>query len=351
MYADAHVHFRDFNQRHKETVKHGLEVAYDSGVDAVFDMPNTDPSLTTRDLILDRLRIAKDANVPRVFYGLYAGLTADPEQVRRMVDVHREFVQVVGMKLYAGHSVGNLGVVEEGAQRVVYETLAKEGYDGVLAVHCEKEPAMDHKLWVPSDPMTHCFARPENAEIESVADQLRLARETGFKGKLHIAHVSAPKAVDLVVGAREQGADVSCGICPHHFVYDWQQMYDEDGILFKMNPPLRSPESREKIFRYLREGKIDWIETDHAPHSLVEKTGSPYMSGIPGLAWWPLFDEFLAGQNFSDRQIEALTFSNVLDRFGVDIEKSRRGFKDRRKDYPFDPYAKIAEEIGWPSLI
>lgn len=133
MYIDSHVHLRDFEQKHKETIRHGLEVAYDSGLDAVFDMPNTDPPVMTRELVEDRLKIARDAGVPDVFYGLYMGLTADSEQVKQAVDVFREFPQIIGMKLYAGHSVGNLGVITEERQRAVYETLAIEGYDGVLA--------------------------------------------------------------------------------------------------------------------------------------------------------------------------------------------------------------------------
>jgi dihydroorotase len=345
MFIDPHVHFRDFNQKHKETIRHGLEVALDSGLDAVFDMPNTDPPIMTRDIVLDRLKIAKDADIPEVFYGMYMGITASPEQVKKAVDIYREFKQVIGMKLYAGHSVGNLGVVSETDQQMVYETLARAGYDGVMAVHCEKELHLHPDIWNNKEPITHCHARPENAEVESVTDQLRMAKESGFKGKLHIAHISSPKAVDLVTEAKKQGLDVSSGICPHHFIYDWSQMCDDNGILWKMNPPLREPDSRNKIFQYLREGKIDWIETDHAPHSLSEKTGAPYMSGIPGIAWWPIFEEFLRQQDFTDKQIEDLTFSNAARRFGIDIQKNNRNMRDRRADYPFDPYKKMAHEL------
>ena len=170
MYIDLHVHFRDFNQRHKETIKHGLEVAYDSGLDAVFDMPNTDPPIMTRELVMDRLKIAKDTGVSDVFYGVYMGLTANPEQVKRAVDVFREFPQVIGMKLYAGHSVGNLGVITEEDQRRVYETLAREGYGGVLAVHCEKESHLHPETWKHQQPIIHCYARPENAEIWAICN-------------------------------------------------------------------------------------------------------------------------------------------------------------------------------------
>ena len=351
MFIDPHVHLRDFNQKEKETVKHGLEVARNSGVVALFDMPNTSPPIMTRVLVLDRLRIAKDADVREVFYGMHMGLTADVEQVKRAVEIYREFSQVIGMKLYAGHSVGDLGVTELEDQRRVYETLTKEGYEGILAVHCEKEDLIHRNLFNPLNAITHCHAQPEEAEVESVKDQLELVYKTGFKGKLHIAHISSPRAVKLVNDAKERGLDISSGICPHHFIYDWGKMRCEDGILYKMNPPLRSPESKEKMFDLLRKGKIDWIETDHAPHTLNEKVKEPFMSGIPGIASWPVFREYLRHHEFSDYEIERLTFSNAVKRFGIDIPRKKPGtLVNCVDDYPFNPYESMEKKIGWKGV-
>tara|TARA_Y100000310_G_scaffold340429_1_gene436180 strand:- start:1989 stop:3050 length:1062 start_codon:yes stop_codon:yes gene_type:complete len=348
MYIDSHVHLRDFNQTHKETIRHGLEVARDSCVDAIFDMPNTDPPIMTRELVEQRLKIAKDSDVPEVFYGLYMGLTSNPEQIKQAVQIYRDFFpNIVGMKLYAGHSVGDLGVVNEEDQRTVYETLTKEGYEGFLAIHCEKESHIHRYIFNSLRSITHCHAQPEKAEVESVKDQLRFAREYGFKGKMHVAHISSPGAVELIYQAKMEGRDISSGICPHHFIYDWSQMSQEKGILWKMNPPLREPESRDKIFDMLKQGKIDWIETDHAPHTLNEKIKKPFMSGIPGIPWWPMFQEFLRQNEFSDSQVERLVFSNVVERFGIDIKKRKAKIIDRRQDYPFDPYKKFSDELNW----
>jgi len=231
MFVDPHVHLRDFYQYRKETVQHGLSVAKDSGVVAVFDMPNTDPPIFDELSVRKRLQLAKDANIPGVFYGLYIGLTADPEQVRSAVGIFRTFPNVIGMKLYAGHSVGNLGVVHPEDQEQVYATLSAEGYEGVLAVHAEKEEKMNSCLWTPHTPISHCHARPEEAEIASVADQVAYATKYNFPGKLHIAHISSPKAVDLVVEARANGLDISSGVCPHHFIYDWSQMNNEHFLI------------------------------------------------------------------------------------------------------------------------
>ncbi len=355
MVIDAHVHLRDEEQSYKETIRHGLEVARDSGVYAVFDMPNTQRPVIDEERVRDRLRIAKDADVPEVFYGLYLGMTADPEQIKRAVDVFRKYPQVVGFKLYAGHSVGNLGITTLGNQLTVYQTLSEEGYDGVLVVHCEKEALIRKEIWNPQNPISHCHARPERSELESLNDQLYLSEDTGFKGKLHIAHISSPDAVDLLIKAKEKGLAVSSGICPHHFIYDWEQMRREDGVLWKMNPPLRSPQSRERMLGYLRQGKIDLIETDHAPHGnietgdLAEKTVE-CMSGVPGLPWWPVFKEYLRRHGFSEHVIEDLTYRNPARLFGLDISNSRHvNFVDRRSDYPFNPYSGVEKMLGWNS--
>ncbi len=339
MYIDAHVHLRDFKQKYKETIKHGLEVARDSGVDAVFDMPNTDPPLTTRDLVVERLKLAEEANVLEVFYGLHVGLTADSEQVKQAVDISREFKNVVGMKLYAGHSVGNLGVTKQEDQQMIYEILAKEGYMGVLVVHAEKESFIRSNLWDPSKPVTHCDVRSEEAEIASVLDQMWLSYAAKFKGKLHITHISSPIAVAMVNEAKLEGRDVSCSVCPHHFIYDRDQMNVNNGILLKMNPPLRRPKARLELLKFLETGEIDWIDTDHAPHTLEEKIKLPFMSGIPGLPYWPLFERYLKSKDFTDKQIEKLTFFNAANRYGLDILRSKRLIKDRTDDYSFNPYS------------
>ena len=125
---DPHVHLRDWNQAHKETLRHGFSVAWRAGLDAVFEMPNTDPPLTSRQSILRRIDDADRAlaalRIPLV-HCLYAGLTADPGQITEAVEAWRElFPRVAGLKMFAGHSTGNMGIVEKSAQAVVYRRLA-----------------------------------------------------------------------------------------------------------------------------------------------------------------------------------------------------------------------------------
>src|SRR3989344_57679 len=348
MYIDIHGHARDFNQRKKETIAHVLEVCRDIGIDAFFDMPNTDPPVMWERDVLERLRLAKEANVPEVFYGIYIGLTSNPEQIKEAVRVKRKhFPHVVGMKLYAGHSVGKLGVIGLDGQDLVYTVLAEENYLGVLSVHAEQEGSLKLELWNPSEPITHCFARPAESEVDSVKDQLYLARRTNFRGKLHFAHLSVPEAVDLVVAAKKEGKDVSCEVCPHHLIFDWNIMRGEKGIWFKVNPPLREVGVSTKMLEYLRGGLIDIVATDHAPHTEEDKTCGKFMSGIVGLPYWPLLEEYLRRSDFTEAQIRRVMFENAAKRFGIDVERRVVKVKDRRGDYPFNFYSGLEQQLGF----
>ncbi len=109
---DPHVHLRDWGQPGKETLRHGLSVAWRAGLDGVFEMPNTDPPLTSREAILRRIRDADQAVSDLgagIFHGVYAGITPVPAQVEEVVDTWRRlFPRVVGLKMFAGHSTGRV---------------------------------------------------------------------------------------------------------------------------------------------------------------------------------------------------------------------------------------------------
>ena len=339
---DPHLHLRDWAQAEKETVRHGLGVAQRAGLDAVFEMPNTDPPLTSRRTIEGRLALADAAGRGRagcIVHGLYAGLTSDAEQVREAVGAHRAlFPRVVGLKLYAGHSTGNMGIVTEEEQRALYRRLVKLRYRGVLAVHAEKEARMS--AWDPERPASHGLARPPEAEVSSVEDQIGFAAEEGFQGVLHIAHVSVPETLGLVRAARLRRVPfrVTCGITPHHALLAMEDMNGPDGLLLKMNPPLRPRAMQEAMLQALMAGEIDWIETDHAPHTMRDKTEG-YASGIPVLPFYPMFLAWLRRRGMSEAGLEALTHGNIERVFGFSVPRGQgRPELDLAAEYPFDPF-------------
>jgi len=339
MFIDPHVHCRDGKQSHKETIAHALSVAERAGMTAIFDMPNTDPPIMGKQLAEERIALAKKAKSP-VFYGLYMGVTAEASQLKSALDAYDRFPEVVGLKLYAGHSVGNLGVTQEQAQQRIYELLAEAGYTGVIAVHCEKESLLKPTLWNPLQPLTHAAARPPQAEVESVKDQIRFASDALFQGTLHIAHISVPEAVDLVQ-KHKNTIKITCGVTPHHCILDTRIFETKNGVLYKCNPPLRLHTMAEQMRDYLENGEINWIETDHAPHTLHEKQNEPYMSGLPGLAFYPKFIQMMK-QRITPQRLHEITFSNIAKTFELDI-KPRQCVPEMNlaQEYPFDPFGHL----------
>lgn len=312
---DPHVHCRDDRQSYKDTIRHVFELAGEQGVDKVFDMPNTHPPILNESDIERRLSLVPEEHQEDYF--LYMGATSDEEQLRKAVECCDDHREVVGIKLYAGESVGNLSVVEKEEQRKVYKTLEEAGFRGVIAVHCEKEEYMRPELWDPSSPITHARARPKQAEVRSVKDQIELVKETGFKGNLHVVHVSCPRSVAAIGNAR-RNIEVTCGVTPHHLFWDKRMLKRPDGLLYKMNPPLRAEQDVSQLRRYLQEGKIDWIESDHAPHQIGEKLFSPYSSGFPSLNLYKrLVEDFLPGLGLKKSEIEDLTCSNIEETFKI----------------------------------
>ncbi|MEK6859771.1 MAG: dihydroorotase family protein [Nanoarchaeota archaeon] len=348
---DCHVHLRDWNWKHKETIEHGLHVAEAAGLSGVFDMPNTEPVITSRELVERRLKDARKVDSP-VFYGLYVGLTSDPEQIKEAVECVREYfprreesVSVVGLKMFAGKSVGDLSVVHDEEQMQVYWTLAELNYRGVLAVHCEDESQMHPELWDPENPISHCKARPKTAEIRSITKQILFANEADYQGHLHILHVTTHQSVNVVNNSKKT-RKISCGVTPNHLLLNNEVMKRNNGIAYKVNPPLRDEEARQALFDCFKEGLIDVLESDHAPHSFEEKFERGFLSGIPGLVSWPGYVSLLVRRGSSPELIDRMTHDNINRIFGTKIQK-RDAEIDWRKlachsgDYCFNPLESL----------
>jgi dihydroorotase len=354
---DPHVHLRDWGEAEKETLRHGFSVAYRAGLDAVFEMPNTDPPLVTRDAILRRIDSADSARISlgiQIFHGLYAGVTAVPRQIEVAVRAWKDlFPRVVGLKMYAGHSTGRMGVVDPREQALVYRTVAALGFTGVFAVHCEREDLLRPNEWDPARPVSHSRARPPAAEVASVHDQKAFAKAAHFHGTLHVCHISTPWALDLLRGKHEQaeaeqpaGYSVTCGLTPHHALLDANMMESREGLLLKVNPPLRPLPLPALMLQRLREGAIDWIETDHAPHTRRDKIEG-FASGFPGLAFYPRFVSLLSQWGLPSSQIGELTHEAICRTFGLDIRAAgRKPETQLLREYQFDAFAPLEGLMG-----
>ena len=316
---DPHVHFRDGSQSNKETICHGLAVAKKCGVSAVFDMPNIAPPLTGEEQIQKRFKLADKAGSD-VFYGLYMGLTDNRAQIAHACRTYESFPRVVGFKLFAGKSTGNMSVPDRNGQIRVFSALKDEGYRGVVAVHCEKETLFQTEKWDSKRPSSHGDVRPPEAEIESVRDILGIARETGFRGHVHICHVSCPGSLDVIdLYRNEENFHVSCGVTAHHLLLSSEMMKGPKGLLMKVNPPVRSEKIRVLMWRHFNAGRIDWIESDHAPHTLKDKMHPPYASGLPGLPILPALISIFRKEGHKEDFIREKTHNAVCRAFQLDL--------------------------------
>ncbi|MFH0956704.1 MAG: dihydroorotase family protein [Candidatus Aenigmatarchaeota archaeon] len=291
-FIDPHVHCRDANQGAKETIRTAGEAAARGGVTRVHDMPNTSPPILTETDALKRMETAGKSGTP-VGYALYMGLTSKPSQIAEAVTCVRKYRDVAGLKLYAGESTGELAVTGREDQALVYRTLVKLRYRGVLMVHCEDVEKFRSWQWNPKNPRTWCDARPPEAEVFSVKAQLRLAAQFGFRGKLHVCHASLPETIGLLKDAAH-AVHAGCGVTPHHVMLSRESMGSgKRGLLCKVNPPLRDRVSVEALRKELAAGRVRWIETDHAPHRQEEKLNPPHASGVPGLDTYANFVSFM----------------------------------------------------------
>jgi len=321
-FIDPHVHCRDGSQSQKETIQTAGLAAAHGGVTQIHDMPNTDPPILGKSDVEARLERAGKSGI-RVKYMMYAGLTSRRGQIREAVEAVNKYQQVAGLKLYAGESVGGLGVTEPGEQEKVYESLARLKYTGMLMVHCEKTSAFLQEPWRVNYPESWCDIRPPAAELSSVKDQIRFATKAGFRGRLHVCHVTMPESLSLLRDA-PKSLRVSCGVTPHHLMFSREVMGRARGLFYKVNPPLRSRESVDKLATHLTSGTIRFIETDHAPHKISEKLGQPFASGMPELDTYSNFISLLYNRlHIHLEDLVKLTSGNAQRLFGLpghDIE-------------------------------
>ncbi|QQG39452.1 MAG: dihydroorotase [Candidatus Aenigmatarchaeota archaeon] len=313
---DAHTHCRHGKQAHKGTIENTFAVAEKQGVRKIIDMPNADPPILL-DLNVDQ-RLAMVPSTRKRDYYLFMGLIDDYLQIQGAVEYYHKRDEVAGFKLYAGHSTGNLGIVSEVAQERVWQTLSNLRYEGPVVVHCEKESLLKPELWNPARPITHARARPKEAEIESVKDQLLLAKDANFKGTVCFAHISCAESVELIDAARGE-LRVAVEVTPHHLMWTDEMLQRPDGLIYKMNPPLRDLDTVADLRQRVKDGKADYIGTDHAPHTIGEKLFDGHPSGFPSLYLYrDLVENFLPGLGLTENQTDAMTYHNPKRIFSIE---------------------------------
>lgn len=307
-FCDVHVHFREPGFSYKETIRTGSLAAARGGYTDVCTMPNLNPVPDSVENIKEQIKIIERDAAVRVHP--YAAITVG-EKGEMLTDMKALSPYCIAF------SDDGKGVQSEDMMR---EAMIKAKALGkIIAAHCE-----DNSLLCGGYIHKGEYARLHGhkgicaeSEWKPIERDLRLAKETGCK--YHVCHISCKESVELIRKAKAEGVDVTCETAPHYLIFNDMDLKESGN--FKMNPPIRSEEDRQALIEGIRDGTIDMIATDHAPHGSEEKSRGLENSlmGIVGLETaFPVMYTYLVKKGIItlERLIELMAI-NPRRRFGL----------------------------------
>jgi dihydroorotase len=268
---DDQVHFREPGLTHKEDLAHASRACAKGGVTTFLEMPNTVPNAITQARLEDKLALAAERSL--VNYGFYIGATSDNVEVLKAA--HR----TPGIKIFIGSSTGDLLVDDQDAlERIFAETTLP------ICAHCEDEStirANRERIGPTSNVADHSRIRDHAAALIATRRAIDLALR--HKHRFHVLHVSTAAEVDEIGNALPSRL-ITAEACPHHLLFNIDD-YPRLGALVQMNPSIKTKADAERLWQGLREGQIQVVATDHAPHTLEEKQQSypKSPSGLPAV--------------------------------------------------------------------
>ena len=276
---DTHVHFRQPGLEYKADMFTESRAAVAGGVTTVFDMPNNNPTTTTKEALKQKQEIAKENMLCN--YMFYFGITNS--NVKEALEIPKD--EICGFKLFLGSSTGNMLVDNKNSLEELFENSPF-----VITAHCEDEARiranmLKYKREYPNNnapASIHPLVRDVEACYLSTKYAVDLANSTN--ANLNIAHITTEKELTLLKSGKIETKNISAEVSPSHLWFS-QEDFDILGNKIKCNPSIKSKEDRDALRKALREDKIDIIATDHAPHLLEEKE-KPYFeapSGMPSI--------------------------------------------------------------------
>jgi dihydroorotase len=305
---DPHVHLRDLEWAHKATFASETAAAVAGGYWAILDMPNTPPS-TIDPIALDikREAIKRQAICD---WGVYFGASQNGNQA--------EYAgiqdQVCGLKIYCNATTGNLLVEEQNLREAHFQAwpIGKP-----IAVH---------------------------AEGDTVAEILDLVRK--FRKPTHFCHISTAYEIHLLRQAKEERLPISIGVTPHH-LYLNEDDAKALGALGLMKPTLKTKADQHALWQAIADGVVDIIESDHAPHALIEKSSANPPYGVPGLeTTLPLMCLAVAEERISAERLIELVVTNPQRIFGLTPPPDTSTLVDLQASYVIDN-AQMRTQCGW----
>lgn len=313
---DVHVHFRQPGAEYKADMLSESMASLAGGVTTVFDMPNNTPAVTTKSLLEEKLALCKQNMLCN--YALYLGLTNDNISEAMRMDRN----SIVGLKLFLGSSTGNMLVDK---QESIVSLFKNSPF--IVTAHCENEQrikanTLKYKQLQSLPYNIHSLIRDEQVCYESSAYAIDLAKKYGTQ--FHLAHLTSAKEVTLLSNEKIENKNITSEVSPNHLFF-CQEDYKRLGNLIKCNPSIKTSEDRRLLRQALKEGYIDMVATDHAPHLRQEKQ-QPYFqapSGIPSIQFSLLMMLQIAKQEGWDLSLIPEKMSaNPAKRFNI----KKRGF-------------------------
>jgi dihydroorotase len=304
---DSQVHFREPGLEHKEDLESGSRAAVMGGVTAVFEMPNTKPNTDTAERVADKL--ARAHHRMWCDHAFYVGATC--ANAPELAELER-IPGTAGVKIFMGASTGDLLVADDGALARVLASGKRR-----VAIHAEDEFRMNARadLRVTGDPSSHPVWRDDESAMLATRRILGLARAA--RRRIHILHITTPAELELIA----QHKDIAtCELTPQHLTLAGEEAYPRLGTYAQMNPPIRSGAHRDGLWRWLAQGVPDVIGSDHAPHTIEEKSktypDSP--SGMPGVqTLLPLLLDHMHHGRLSMQRLIDLTSAGAQRIFGL----------------------------------
>ena len=309
-FCDVHVHFREPGFSYKETIKSGSLAAAHGGYTAVCTMPNLNPVPDSIENVDKQISIIEDDAVIHVYP--YGSITVG-QKGEKLSDLEGMASKVIAF------SDDGRGVQSDDMMRAAM-IRAKE-LEKMIVAHCEVNSLLfggyihDGEYAKQHGHKGIC----SESEYAQIARDIELVREIGCA--YHVCHISAKESVELIRKAKAEGVNITCETGPHYLVMDDGNLMEEGR--FKMNPPLRSKEDREALIEGVKDGTIDMIATDHAPHSAEEKSrglaGSAF--GIVGLetAFPVMYTKLVKTGIISLEKLGDLLCNNARKRFGIPL--------------------------------
>lgn len=272
---DDQVHFREPGLTHKATIESESKAAISGGITSFIEMPNTNPQAITIDKLEDKFQIASKTSSANYSF-MFGGTNDNLEEILK-VDCRK----VAGLKLFLGSSTGNMLVDNPEVLEKIFEST-----DLLISVHCEDEDTIKQntahylKIYGENIPIKHHpKIRSAEACYISSSKAIALAKKTG--ARLHVFHLTTAKEMELFSNNKPlKEKKITAEVCVHHLWFS-DTDYEAKGTFIKWNPAVKSAKDRAALWEALLSDKIDIIATDHAPHTIEEKSNS-YMKAPSG---------------------------------------------------------------------